>query len=103
MTRNQKKEAERLREIEGWSFGAIARHLGLAKSTVASHIERKKRRNQLNIDLPMIGEKKKTYCLCCGKELQQLKGKKVKRFCNKKCTDIYYNHQRRNKNINDNK
>lgn len=41
MTRNQKKEAERLREVEGWSFGAIAKHLNLLKSTISLHIERK--------------------------------------------------------------
>lgn len=32
MNRNQKREIERLRDVEGWSFGAIAKHMYFAKS-----------------------------------------------------------------------
>lgn len=38
MTRDQKKEVNRLYEVEGMSYGSITRMLGLPKSTVSSHI-----------------------------------------------------------------
>lgn len=40
MTRDQKKEVNRLYEVEGMSYGSITRMLGLPKSTVSSHIMR---------------------------------------------------------------
>lgn len=40
MTRDQKKETERLYEVEEMSYRVIARELALPKSTVSSHIMR---------------------------------------------------------------
>jgi len=99
MNRHQKREIERLRDIEGWSFGAIAKHMGLAKSTVSSHFLRREKK-KLEDEEPE--DPNKTYCLCCGKEIKQTPGKKQKRFCDKRCNDIYYNLMKRNKINNSN-
>lgn len=87
MTRDQKKEVERLYENEGMSYGDIARMLGLPKSTVSSHIMRAKTKSS------KAEIKEKTnhhHCIWCGKEIEIIYGKKQKKFCSKKCSNNYY-------------
>lgn len=94
MNRNQRREVERLRDEEGLSYGAIAKHMGLAKSTVSSHLMRREKKKALEY-LPDDSNQNK--CLCCGKKITQTPGKRLKRFCDKRCNDIYYNLVKRNK------
>lgn len=34
---------------------------------------------------------KKYYCECCGKEVMQKPGRKLKRFCSDKCRNAWWN------------
>ncbi len=78
MTRDQKKEVERLYENEGMSYGGIARMLGLPKSTVSSHLMRKRSKTVIPQSKPTTHE---YCCTLCGKELEVISGKKIKKFC----------------------
>lgn len=87
MTRDQKKEVNRLYEVEGMTYGGIAKKLGLTKSTVSSHIMRARTKSS------KVGssEKNDTHrCIWCGKEIEVIFGKKVKKFCSKKCSNNFY-------------
>lgn len=87
MTRDQKKEVKRLYEVEGMSYGGIARMLGLPKSTVSSHIMRARTKSS---ELES-SEKNDTHrCIWCGKEVEVISGKKIKKFCSKKCSNSFY-------------
>jgi sigma-70, region 4 len=85
MTRDQKKETERLYEVEEMSYRVIARELALPKSTVSSHIMRTRVKKN---DVSIKDDKRRTFCLYCGKKINQTKGKREKRFCEKRCTDL---------------
>jgi len=93
MTRDQKKEVKRLYEVEGMSYGGIAKKLGLPKSTVSSHIMRARTKSS---EIESSEKNDTHHCICCGKEIEAIPGKKIKKFCSKKCSNNYY---RKNKDF----
>lgn len=94
MTDTQK---DRIRQMKADGFGyiKIARELGLPENTVKSFC----RREGLNAaadtaGLPVDGEK--GICLCCGVQVKQNPGRKMKKFCSDKCRNKWWNsHQDR--------
>lgn len=76
-----REEVIKLKE-NGCSYAEIASVLNMPIGTVRSICLREKKKQNTK------------YCLCCGKELIQTKGKKEKRFCSDQCrTKWWNNHQ----------
>lgn len=69
----ERKKAIELKEA-GLGYGAIAKTLGLPKSTISSFLRTLSRY---------------TLCKCCGKKFIQPKGKRNKIFCSDKCRYKY--------------
>lgn len=91
MTDAQKEQILKLR-TDGLSYGEIACELGMRINTVKSYCRRK-----FNGD-----HKKKTvepgsivsnieHCQECGKPIQQIQGRKIKRFCSDTCRMKWWN------------
>lgn len=85
MTNEQKNMIEAYRR-KGVGYKQIAKELGMSPNSVKSYC----RRNHLsNEDLKRNEDE--TFCEQCGKTIQQVKGRKRKRFCSDKCRNSWWN------------
>ena len=89
MTEQQKKQILKLRSA-GNGYGTIAKTLGISLNTVKSFC----RRNHVDAaakeeSAEVTGEI--TYCENCGREIQQIPGRKKKRFCSDTCRNQWWN------------
>ncbi len=88
-------QKDRIRQMkaDGLGYIKIARELGLLENTVKSFC----RREGLNAaaDTATLPAEKGN-CLCCGAEVRQNPGRKMKKFCSDKCRNKWWNsHQDR--------
>lgn len=83
MTDNEKKQVKQMR-AKGMGYGAIAKALDVSINSVKTYC----RRNNLTVGAV---DGNTAYCECCGKEIQNIPGKKKKRFCSDKCRNAWWN------------
>ncbi|MCD8300575.1 MAG: RNA polymerase subunit sigma-70 [Clostridiales bacterium] len=85
MTNEQKMRVRELRAA-GYGYVKTAREIGLSENTVRSFC----RRNGLTGDM---AEQKDAghVCLCCGKPVEQVPGRKEKKFCSDSCRMKWWN------------
>ncbi len=74
MTDQQKEKIIQMRE-EGNGYGAIAKEVGLSKSTIGNFCK--------------ALENPPSYCLECGKKLVHIEGHRRKKYCSDKCRHSY--------------
>ena len=85
MTNEQKLMIEAYRK-KGVGYKQIAKELEMSPNSVKSYC---RRNNLSNENLKQIdGE---SSCEQCGKIIQQIKGRKHKRFCSDKCRNQWWN------------
>lgn len=84
MTDQQKEKIIQMRE-EGNGYGAIAKEVGLSKSTIGNFCK--------------ALENPPSYCLECGKKLVHIEGHRRKKYCSDKCRHSY-NRKHGNNNVN---
>ncbi len=85
MTNEEKKQISAMRR-DGKGYAAIASELGLTKSQVSSFCRRSGlagSRNDMNAP--------RDRCVSCGREIQQLPGRKKRRFCCDECRIQWWN------------
>ena len=75
MTNQEIVLVNKLRD-EGYGYKKIATETGLSLNTIKSFLKRNDETNQI---------KKIGFCENCHKEMKQLDGKKIKRFCSDAC------------------
>lgn len=86
MTKNQKQQIESLRK-DGCTYKAIAEALGLSFDSVKCYCRRSGLTGSGHI-------KDIDVCAECGAVLQQLPGKRKKKFCSDKCRMAWWNKHR---------
>lgn len=93
MTQEQRDAIVELRG-KGCGYGRIADSLGMSVNTVKSFC----RRNHLNSIPPAVNTGQNMpsdvdahFCLCCGKPVVQVMGRKQKKFCSDKCRMTWWN------------
>ena len=89
MTLFQKEQVERMRS-EGKSYSKIAACLGLSENTIKSYCQRN------NLGGFFVTEKEpdresKNLCKNCGESIEQLPGRKTRKFCSDKCRMTWWN------------
>lgn len=91
MTDRQKNKVWEMR-AGGYGYTKIARELGLSENTVKSFCRRKGLNGTVKTDtVAIIAGSDKSTCLCCGVEIRQNPGRKVKKFCSDKCRNKWWN------------
>ncbi|MFA5638415.1 MAG: helix-turn-helix domain-containing protein [Anaerovoracaceae bacterium] len=88
MNQLQKEQISRLRE-DGLGYSKIARTLGLSENTVKSYCKR----NNLGGHLAVSASNhdvSQAYCTQCGKPLEQIPGRKTKKFCSTTCCTAWW-------------
>lgn len=80
-------EKERISQLQqqGYGYKRIATELGLAVNGVKSYC----RRHPVTIDTK--AECKPGICQQCGNAINQLPGRKIKRFCSDRCRNKWWN------------
>lgn len=73
------------KRLEGWGSTRIGRELGIPITTVSSYLIRNPEPRDCR------------RCLYCGKYVKQIPGRKPKLYCDKKCSNAYWNHRRSEK------
>jgi len=84
----QKERVVTLRR-QGESYAAIAGALGISVNTIQSYC----RRNNLGGDLSVSMKKEpkaQSYCRQCGVELEQVPGRKTRKFCSDECCAAWW-------------
>ena len=90
MTDRQEEQVRRMK-AGGCGYVKIARELGLSENTVKSFCRRKGLNGAAD-----TADGDKRNCLCCGTQVMQNPGRKVKKFCSDKCRNAWWNsHQDR--------
>lgn len=90
MTDRQEEQVRRMK-AGGCGYVKIARELGLSENTVKSFCRRKGLNGAAD-----TADGDKRNCLCCGTQVRQNPGRKVKKFCSDKCRNAWWNsHQDR--------
>lgn len=86
-------QKDRIREMkaDGHGYVAIARELGLSENTVKSFCRRNGLNRAAEDTAAPQGEGDKSACPCCGAQVRQNPGRKVKRFCSDKCRNAWWN------------
>lgn len=81
------KEKVRIAELryQGLGYKKIAQILNISPNTVMSHC----RRN--GIKAPETPPADGSICICCGKPLVQVPGRKMKKFCSDSCRNRWWN------------
>lgn len=89
MTNEQRKQIELLRH-EGNGYATIAKVIGLSKDSIKAFCRthnlagvKAKSNARINLD--------QSFCLCCGKQIQQLSGRKKIKFCSAPCRQKWWN------------
>ncbi len=89
MTNEQQEKIRRLR-LNGAGYTKVANELGMSKETVKSFC----RRNGLAGKAEDMSAKQKeeegVVCRNCGKPLEQIPGKKIRKFCSKQCRETWW-------------
>lgn len=82
-------QKDRIRQMKADGFGyiRIARELGILENTVKSFC----RREGLNAAEAETLPAPKGACLCCGAQVRQNPGRKMKKFCSDKCRNKWWN------------
>ena len=88
MTKEEKTQVDSLRE-EGLGYKKIAQMLGVSDNSVKTYCRRKEKEPKPEARPEPVPEKKK--CLCCGKTVLQIKGRKEKKFCSDRCRMKWWN------------
>ena len=88
MTDEQRLQIRNLR-AEGYSYGRVSQMLGLSENTIKTFC----RRNGLGgvVDAPAPTNAEGHFCLCCGVPVQQMSGRKEKKFCSDRCRNKWWN------------
>ena len=86
MTEEQKKQIKDLRG-KGEGYKKIAQELGLSENTVKSFCRRTAMQKQ-EVAAPI---KSDSVCECCGKSMEQIPGRKKRRFCSDACRQKWWN------------
>lgn len=88
MDDRQRQQIRELRE-EGYGYRRIAQELGISENTIKTYCRRHGlggvAKNQVSTD----GKEK--YCLNCRKVLEQMPGRKPKKFCSDRCRMRWWN------------
>ena len=90
MTESQKSEIIKLRAA-GNGCRAIASKLGMSANTVKSFCKRNNINAETAAGLTETHAGKITRCENCGKPVQQVKGRRFKRFCGDSCRAAWWN------------
>lgn len=89
MTNEQQEKIRQLR-LDGAGYTKVANELGMSKETVKSFC----RRNGLAGKAEDMSAKQKeeegVVCRNCGKPLEQIPGKKIRKFCSKQCWETWW-------------
>lgn len=85
MTDEQKELIEAYRR-KGMGYKQIAKELEMSPNSVKSYC----RRNNLSNEA-LKQNNGESFCEQCGKSIQQIKGRKRKRFCTDKCRNQWWN------------
>lgn len=85
MTDEQKELIESYRR-KGVGYKQIAKELEMSPNSVKSYC----RRNNLSNEALKQNDGESS-CEQCGKNIQQIKGRKRKRFCSDKCRNLWWN------------
>ena len=88
MTQEQKNTIIKMRN-QGHSYAIIGDVLGISKNTVKTFCNR----NGLGGNLSIKKDSTDNKCKYCGAELEHTEGHRKKRFCNKKCSNAWWNAQ----------
>jgi len=86
MTEEQKKQIKDLRR-KGEGYKKIAQIIGLSENTVKSFCRRSAIARQ-EMTVPI---KHDPTCECCGKKMEQIPGRKKRRFCSDACRQKWWN------------
>lgn len=70
----------------GMSYGQIGKSLGIPTSTIKTYCKRAGIIPQGQQEAPL-----ESACLCCGKLIEQARGRKQKKFCSDKCRNTWWN------------
>lgn len=90
MTESQKAKIIKLR-ADGNGCRAIASKLGMSVNTVKSFCKRNNINTETAAGLTERHVTQITRCENCGKEVQQIKGRRFKRFCSDQCRAAWWN------------
>ena len=90
MTESQKAKIIKLR-ADGNGCRAIASKLGMSVNTVKSFCKRNNINTETAAKLTETHVTQITCCENCGNEVQQVKGRRFKRFCSDKCRAAWWN------------
>ena len=85
MTDNQREQIKALR-IDGYGYTKIAQTLEMSVNTVKSYCKR----NNVSIKTTEP-ETPKDVCKNCGEKINQIDGKKKRKFCSVKCCTEWWN------------
>lgn len=90
MTDDQKKRITEMRG-DGYGYIKIAHALGISVNTVKSFCRRKKVTGTAAVVSSASIVDGYHFCLCCGKEVAQMPGRKEKKFCSDMCRNKWWN------------
>ena len=90
MTESQKSKIIKLRAA-GNGCKAIANKLGMSVNTVKSFCKRNNIDAETAARLTEKPAGEITHCENCGKDVQQVKGRRFKRFCSDQCRAAWWN------------
>ena len=93
MTDIQKEQVRTLRS-NGESYAAITRITHLSINSVKSFCQRNRAVNDVHVGTTMISEShpiEPGKCEYCGRNVNQIEGRKKKRFCSDKCRNKWWN------------
>lgn len=89
MTDEQRQQIVKLRQ-DGHGYTTIARAVGLSKDSIKAYCRTHdlagvKAKSNARIKIDQV------FCLCCGKQLQQISGRKKMKFCSAICRQKWWN------------
>ncbi len=89
MTNDEKRKIQELR-ASGYGYGKISETIGIPLNTVKAYC----RRNGLGgavVQETAEANVEIRYCKCCNAVIQQLTGRKEKKFCSDRCRNKWWN------------
>lgn len=95
MTDKQKKQIEEYRNA-GCGYTQISKKMDLSINSIKTYCKRHGLGGAFGSSAP--ADNSRRCCDNCGKEVKQLPGRKLKRFCSDKCRMTWWNHHQENVN-----
>lgn len=89
MTNEQQEKIRRFR-LNGIGYAKVANELSLSKETVKSFCRRNGLAGRAEDILAEQKEEEGVLCRNCGKPLEQIPGKKIRKFCSKQCRETWW-------------